>query len=538
MKQTAMLFLCLVFLFWTAPAQAADVGPAYAVVNCKVVPVSGPVLEKGTIVIRDGLIEAVGPADKISVPEDAEVIDGQGLTAYPGLLDAHSQVFLEPAREEPSGLGRGGPLQPQPAAPQGFTPELQAFKLLKPTKAERAGLHRLGFTTVLVAPAKGIFAGQSVLLNLNGDKTEAMVVRQPVALHINFATERGVYPSSLMGTMAALRQSFLDAQDYARHQEAWQASPRRFKRPEYSPFLESLLPYVVGKRLVIFTCANQEDIRRAISLAEEFKLNVLLSGANEAWRVVEAVKKARLPLLISLSFKPPLTSLYANQGEEVKKKAEDEIYPANPAALCKAGLSFALTSYGLTKVDDVLKNTQAAIKAGLPREEALKALTIHPARFLGVEAMLGSLEAGKMANIILTSGEIFEEKTQVKKIFVDGQMFTPEKAPPAGAGPAAVSLTGSWQGKIVSPMGEVDISLELDQQGSQVTGTATVMGNKRDIGEGNLSGNALAFTIQTEIMGQAMSFSFQGTVDKDVIQGSMATPMGSADVRLSKVPQD
>ena len=92
-----MLFLCLVFLFWTAPAQAADVGPAYAVVNCKVVPVSGPVLEKGTIVIRDGLIEAVGPADKISVPEDAEVIDGQGLTAYPGLLDAHSQVFLEPA---------------------------------------------------------------------------------------------------------------------------------------------------------------------------------------------------------------------------------------------------------------------------------------------------------------------------------------------------------------------------------------------------------------------------------------------------------
>ena len=538
MKKTTLLLLCLVLWLGPEAAWPADVGPTYAVVNCKVVPVSGPVLDNGTIVIRDGLIKAVGPTDKVIIPEDAEIIDGQGLTAYPGLLDAHSQVFLEPAREEPASLGRGAPAQPQPAAAQGFTPERQAFKLLKPTKAERAGLHRLGFATVLVVPSKGIFAGQSVLLNLNGDKTEAMVVRQPVALHINFTTERGVYPSSLMGTMAALRQSFLDAQDYARHQTAWQASPRRFKRPEFSPFLEALVPYVVGKRPVIFTCANQEDIKRAIGLAEEFKLNVLLSGANEAWRVVEAVKKARLPLLISLSFKPPLTSLYANQGDELKKKAEDEIYPANPAALYKAGLSFALTSYGLTKADDVLKNAQAAIKAGLPREEALKALTIHPARFLGVEALLGSLEAGKIANIILTSGEIFEEKTQVKKIFVDGQMFTVEKPPPAAAGPAAVSLNGAWQGKITSPMGEVDISLELDQQGSQVTGTATVMGNKRDLSEGTLNGNALAFTIQTEIMGQAMSFAFQGTADKDAIQGSMATPMGSAEVRLTRVPKD
>jgi imidazolonepropionase-like amidohydrolase len=537
-KKIALLVLCLVLLYWAALAKAADVGPTYAIVNCKVVPVSGPALDKGTIIIRDGLIEAVGPAEKIAVPEDAEVIDGQGLTAYPGLLDAHSQAFLEPAREEPAGPARGGPAQAQPGGPQGFTPETQAFKLLKPKKSDLAGLQRLGFTTVLVVPSQGIFAGQSVLLNLNGEKPAAMVVRQPVALHITFATERGVYPSSLMGTMAALRQSFLDTQDYARHQAAWNASPRRFKRPEYSPFLEALRPYVVDKRPVIFTCANQEDIKRAIRLIEEFKLNSLLSGANEAWRVAEAVKRAQVPLLVSLSFKPPLTSLYANQGDELKKKAEEEIYPANAAALFKAGIPFALTSCGLTKVEDILKNTRAAIKAGLPREEALKALTIQPARFLGVESMLGSLEAGKIANIILTSGEIFEEKTQVEKVFVDGQMFSVEKAPPAGAGPGAVSLIGPWQGKIVSPIGELDISLELDQQGSQVSGTAIVMGNKRDISEGVLSGSALTFTIETVIMGQSMSFAFQGTADKDLIEGSLAFPMGSAEVRLTRAPKE
>ena len=537
MKKTSLLGVCLVLLFWAAAAQAADVGPAYAVVNCKIVPVVGPVLEKGTIVIRDGRIEAVGPADKVIVPEDADVIDGQSLTVYPGLIDAYSQVFLEPVREEPTSMGRGGQAPTAPAGPQGFTPEVQAFKLLKPNKADRAAFHRQGFTTALVVPARGIFGGQSVLLNLNGENAEDMVIRQPLALHIQFATERNVYPSSLMGTMASLRQSFLDTADYARRQAAWNASPRRFKRPAYSPFLESLLPYVVGKKPVIFACANQEDIKRALRLAEEFKLNALLAGANEAWRVVEAIHKARLPLLVSLSFKPPLTSLYANQGDAQKKKAEEEVYPANAAAVAKAGISFALTSFGLSKSDDIMKNVRAAIKAGLPAEEALRALTINPARALGVEAALGSLEAGKIANVLLASGEIFGEKTQVEKVFVDGKLFTVEKAPPA-AGPAAVSLTGSWQGKISSPMGEMDMRLDLEQQGNQVTGSAGVMGNTRDISSGTLNGNSLSFNIMTEIMGQSMSFSFQGTAAKDVIEGALAFPMGSANVRLTRVPKE
>jgi hypothetical protein len=152
-----------------------------------------------------------------------------------------------------------------------------AIKLLKPKKTAVADLHRVGITTVLVAPERGIYAGQSVLLNVNGDKAEPMVIKSPVALHVNFTTASGTYPSSLMGTMAFLRQSFLDTEHYSSHKSQFSKSSRGLKRPEYNPFLEALAPYVVEKSPVFFNCANLEDIKRALGLIKEFKLNGFLT---------------------------------------------------------------------------------------------------------------------------------------------------------------------------------------------------------------------------------------------------------------------
>jgi len=135
------------------------------------------------------------------------------------------------------------------------------------------------------------------------------------------------------------------------------------------------------------------------------------------------LKKTPIPLLVTLDFRPPNGSMYVNQGEDLKKKAEAEIYPANAANLVKEGLRFALTTFGLNDGSTALKNIQLAIKAGLPQEEALKALTIQPAQYLGLAQQLGSLEPGKIANVILTKGELFDEKTQVEKVFVDGILW-------------------------------------------------------------------------------------------------------------------
>jgi imidazolonepropionase-like amidohydrolase len=422
-KKSCLFGLFSLILALLGPA-SADVGPTYAIKNAKIVPVTGPAIDKGVLIIRNGLIEAIGSVDKVRIPEDAELIEAEGLIAYPGLISAHTNLLLEVTRAEtPQGPPEIMMAQAAPQDRPAETPELSAFQLLKPTKAAIDSFLKIGVTTVLVAPNRGIIQGQSVLLNLNGEKAKAMVLKNPVALHINLTTARGRYPSSLMGTIAFLRQSFLDADYYAACQAQYQKVLKGMKRPEYDPFLEALVPFVKDKKPVIFQCNDLEDIKRALKIIDEFKLNALLSHANEAWRDAAILKKTPIPLLVTLDFRPPNSSRYVSQGEDLRKKAEAEFYPANAANLAKEGIKFALTTFGLNDGTAVLKNIQAAIKAGLSKEEALKALTIQPAQYLGLVQQLGSLEPGKIANVILTKGELFDEKTQVDKVFVDGVLW-------------------------------------------------------------------------------------------------------------------
>lgn len=518
----------------------AEVGPTYAIVKCTVVPVSGPPVENGVILIRDGLIESVGVFGDITIPEDAEVIEAEEMFAYPGLISAHTNLLLVPP-SPPSQAQREATTSQQPDEKPGWQKEdLLAFENLQIKTSTIEDLYKAGITTVLIAPEQNIFAGQSVILNLHGENKEAMVLKQPFGLHINFVTARGEYPSSLMGTMALLRQSFLDTEHYFLYKNQFAKSPGGLKRPQYDPFLESLLPYVVEKKPVIFNCANLEDIKRAIRITEEFKLKSYISGANEAWRAVDWIKKSKLPLLVSLDYKPPNMSKYVRQGEALKKDAEENIYPANASNLHKDGVKFALTSLGLSKSADVLKNLRTVIKAGFPEEEALKAMTIYPAEYLDIKNLVGSIDPGKIANIVLTTGKIFDEKSVVQKIFVDG-MFFEVKQTPKKAETTSLDISGKWKAIVDSPMGAVDMTIEFNQDGSNITGSFTSempeMG-KWDITEGILSGKELTFSISADIMGQSMAMEFSGTVDNESLEGDISFQGGSATLKATKIPDE
>jgi len=536
--QKFILSLFLSILVITVFSVSAEVGPTYAIVHCTVVPVSGPPVENGVIIIRDGLIESVGVFGDITIPEDAEVIEAGDMFAYPGLISAHTNLLLEPPRP-PSQAQQPASTAQQPDEKPGWQKaELLAFENLQIKKTTIEDLYKAGITTVLIAPEQNIFAGQSVILNLHGENKEAMVLKQPFGLHINFVTARGEYPSSLMGTMALLRQSFLDTEHYFLYKTQFAKSPGGLKRPQYDPFLENLLPYVVEKKPVIFNCANLEDIKRAIRITEEFKLKSYISGANEAWRAVDWIKKAKLPLLVSLDYKPPNMSKYVRQGDALKKDAEENIYPANAANLHKDGVKFALTTLGLSKSADVLKNLRTVIKAGFPEEVALKAMTIYPAEYLDIESLVGSLEPGKIANVVLTSGKIFDEKTTVRKVFVDGMLFEVKQAPKK-AESTSLDISGKWKAVVDSPMGAVDMTIEFIQDGSNITGSFTSEMpeiGKWEITEGILSGKELTFSISADIMGQSMAMEFSGTVDNESLEGDISFQGGSATLKATKIP--
>ncbi len=268
----------------------------YAVTNARIVTGTGGVIEKGTIVVRDGLIAQVG--ENVTAPADARVIDGTGLTIYPGFFDANSNIGI--AAQRPAG-GGGAPGGGQAAAaaassqppsnsnyPYGLRPETEAASLVVATDASFETFRNNGITTALSVPRDGIFMGESALLNTAGDSVSAMIVRAPFAQHITFRTLGGggvaaSYPTSLMGTFSALRQMLLDAQRLQERQRIYAANPRGLRRPEADRSLEALMPVLNREVPIVMNANSEREIIRALDLGKEFNLKLIIAGGMESW---------------------------------------------------------------------------------------------------------------------------------------------------------------------------------------------------------------------------------------------------------------
>lgn len=430
---------------WPAAAECPQ--GAYAIRGARVITVAGPTLENATVVLCQGVITAVG-ADA-PVPPEAEVIDGKGLTVYPGLIDAYSQYGLPRPPAPPPARAASPPPPPLDAVPVnsylnyldppagGVTPARRVADLLTPV-GSLAEVRAEGITTALSAPAGGVLVGQAALINLRGPTAADMIIAPDAALVAELRPQRGFgggYPSSVMGAVAVFRQAFLDARRYQESEAIYrQAGERGMARPRYDRQIVSLLPALNGHEPVIFIANDRDAILRALAVAAEFHLHPIIAGGGEAWRETAALAAARTPVLATLKFKPDNAD---ELGPDEAKKEEDE-NAANAAALAKAGIRFALTGEGLTDKDDFFAQVREAMSHGLSAEDALRATTLWPAEILGAEAQLGSIEAGKIADLVVSSGEPFAKTTKVKYLFIDGDLIFvhPESRPPRRGGPA------------------------------------------------------------------------------------------------------
>jgi imidazolonepropionase-like amidohydrolase len=414
--------------------------PVYAIRNARLVPVSGPPIARGTIVVARGVIAAVGP--DVAVPPEALVIDGAGLTVYPGLFDAMTDLGLPapPQRGAPPAQAAGGTPAPPAAPPRppargpedrpASTPWVVAADEIATSDRRIEAWRTAGFTTALSAPRTGIFPGQGSVVNLAGDRPGDMVVAASATLQVNLQPAGGFasFPGSLMGVIAYVRQVFLDRAHYRQAMDAYRRDSRGLERPRYDRTVETLDAALAASRPVVLPATTATQIRRAIDLAKELGVGAIIFGAHQGYEVAPVISAAGLPVIVSAKWPEQPKEADPDAVPPLRVLRLRERAPSTPAALHAAGVRFALASDGLPGAADFLRNVRRAVEAGLPAEAAIRALTLSPAEILGVADRLGSLDAGKIANLVVTTGDLLDEKTRVRYVFVDGQKFDVREA--------------------------------------------------------------------------------------------------------------
>jgi hypothetical protein len=434
----------------------AEAPPVIAIRNAKIVTVSGPTLAKGTVIVRNGLIEAVG--DNLAVPAEALLVEGEGITVYPGLIDALSTVGMPGAVPAVLTAGRGATggrgITGTPSvvvatapAPRAMGPEdrpqttswLLAADELQPTDRRIETVRGAGVTTAITFPTRGIFGGQGAAIDLiAAEKSGQMIVQSPVGQYIALGRGGffggGGFPGSLMGVISYVRQVYLDAAHYKLVKDAYAKNPRGMERPPYDRALEGVLD---SKRILI-PASRLVEIDRMIHFVAELKQPAVLYGMHEGYRpqAAELLKKAGLPVLVSLKWPAPLPGADVRLEDETLRQLETyDQAPAAPAMLQKAGVKFAFYSDGIDSPRDLQRAVKKALDAGLTREQAVRAMTLTAAEIYGIADRVGSIEKGKIANLVVTRGDLFENTTKVEMVIVDGRKYTPVPEITGGRGP-------------------------------------------------------------------------------------------------------
>jgi imidazolonepropionase-like amidohydrolase len=450
-----MKYLIAALGFLVIAAQKPDplTPHVYAIRDARVVTEPGKVLQKATVVIRDGLIEAVG-AD-VKPPADALVIDGKGLTVYPGFIDGLSHWGIDLNLRRPEGgppaapdTGSDALIATPPDQRKGIMPEFMARSAFKTDEEQTTNWRKLGFTCRLAAPEGPIIGGQAVVVSLSGASARESLLNPNAGLFAAFRTPPGnEYPRSLMGVFAHVRQTLLDAQHYQRAWDAFDRSGGKGKRPPTDPALSALRPCLEGKLPVIFEVDSRDEIGRALNFAEEFKLRPIIFGGRDAWKIADRLAATRTPVLLRLTF----SDVEKKEGipqrvtEDRERRRKDELHCA--ARLQEKGVAFAFSTQGL-EAAKFRANLRLIIEAGLSAENALRALTSQSAELLGIGNQVGTIAPGKAAHLTVMDDDFHEADAQVKYIFSDGIKFEfevkPKASKPVASGPKA-EATGSGQ---------------------------------------------------------------------------------------------
>jgi len=515
----------------------------YALENVHVITSPGNVINNASIVIKDGLIQNVGRG--ISIPANAKKLKVDTMFVYAGFIDGLSHIGLPKPKANKS--ASKGPKQ-APGNPTneraGITPHKSVQSLIDPKSKTISDYRQAGYTAVHTVPYGKMLPGQGTLILLNGARTKDMVYEADISTFSQLKGASGVFPNTIIGVMTKWRELFKQAEQANHHISKYKSSTSGMKRPTYDASTHAMIPVTKGQSPVFMLTESHLDIHRAMTLQKDLGFKMTLTGLKNGWRLTDKIKANNHSILLSLNlpkkekdekkkneavkdkWADEKSALMARQKEEIKNRV------MQAASFEKSGVRFGFTTEG-TKANKIKENLLRMVKEGLSEKAALAALTTNPAAILGVQHVMGTVEKGKIANLVISKGSYFDEKSEIRYVVVDGH---PHKYEPKSTkskkstGPVSEkfkNIAGTWSYVIntgeTSMTGELDIS--EDNGGLVGILSGSQIDQPADIDEITIDGNTLSFSVLVD--GQ-VQVEWTGTIEDDEMTGTVnAEGMGT-----------
>lgn len=396
-------------LFWLAAALSAGADDTFLIRGAVIHPVSGPSIENASLLVQDGKIADIGL--KIVVAKGIKVIEGKGLHVYPGMIDSATEVGMSEigSVRETADVSELGD----------FKPQLRAAIAVNPSSEHIPVIRANGITAAMALPGGGVIAGQASLMYLDGWTWEEMTMRRDAAMVLSFPA---INTFSFSFTEGVVRGSYTDAKrNYDRRMKQLREyfeSARRYQKAKAAGgpgfktdlALEAMLPVLEGKVPLMVSAVRERAIRDALAWAEKERVRIVLTGVRKPGNTLADLKAKNIPVICGPTQALPME--------------EDDSYDAAfslPAELHRAGVKFAFGSFGNQFSRNLPYQAATAVAFGLPYEEALKSVTLYPAQIWGVDQIMGSIDKGKSADLMITDGDPLEVKTQLKRLFIRGR---------------------------------------------------------------------------------------------------------------------
>lgn len=424
----------------------APAGKTFALTNVNVVQGPGRKIDKGMVIIKDGLIASVGKS--VAIPSEAIIIKADSLYVYAGFIDGLSRAGVVKPKEEKDREKIKDPGNP-PADKAGINPQIDVRNFLNPDDKSVEEMRNLGFTVAQVVPYGNFLPGQSALIMLGGKTADEMVLASNAALYSELAGTQGMYPNTVMAVMAKWRELYKNASLTKSYQASYASNRQGITRPANDHILEAFYPVIDQRIPVLFKSEKVLDVQRIFTLKNDLGFSLQLAEVKEGWPIINKIKSTNAKVFLSLDLpeeikkdekkddkkeakkdsvktaeKPKEKTAWDKEKEVLEKRKAEAIasYTAQASAFSKAGIPFGFSSLS-AKSKDIPANLRRMIAAGLSEDAALAALTTTPAQLLGLSDRLGTIDAGKIANLVVSDKPYFNEKSKVRYVFVDGVMY-------------------------------------------------------------------------------------------------------------------